>query len=75
MVERTECTDQAALSNIEVSMTSCVNPVNQGVKMTKLQAKGDDTLAILHQENVWICDMGTRTYLLWSNTHARNVEE
>ena len=41
--------------------------------MTSLQVKGDDTLAILHQENVWICDMGTSTHVTWSNKCTRNV--
>ena len=40
-----------------------------------LQEKGDDTLAILHQDNVWICDTGASMHVTWNNKGARNVHD
>jgi hypothetical protein len=44
-----------------------------GVDVTALQAKKSDTLAILLQESVWICDTGASTHVKWTNKCKRNV--
>ena len=49
------------------------DPEKLDIDVLMLQEKGDDTLAILRQENVWICDTGASTYVTWSNKGARNV--
>lgn len=56
MVERKECKDQVIMKGWSV-VDIIVNSMNQGVDVTTLQTKGDDTIVIMHQENVWICDM------------------
>ena len=63
--------------NFEVLLASFVDPVNQGVDMTSLQMKGDDTLVILCQEKEWVCDMGASAHMMWSNkcTSTRNVHD
>jgi hypothetical protein len=30
-------------------------------------------MVILHQENVWICDMGASVHVIWSNMGAKNI--
>ena len=34
-----------------------------------------NTLAILHQENVWICDTGASMQVTWCNSGAMNVHD
>ena len=49
------------------------NPEKLGIGMLKLQDEGNDTLALLHHKNVWICDMGDSTHVTWSNKGAKNI--
>ena len=63
---------ESASSNVEVSLAS-FDPEKLGIDISTLQEKGDDTLAILHQENVWICDTGASTHVTWINKGARNI--
>ena len=72
--EKNAKTYSAAL-NVEVSLMSFVESLNQGVNMTSLKAKGDDTLAMLHQENVWICVTSASTHVTWSDKCTRNVHD
>ena len=46
-----------------------------GVDASKLQDEGNDTLAILRQENEWICDTGACTHVTWSNKGAKNIRD
>jgi len=39
------------------------------------QVRKCDILAILHQENVWICNTGASTHVTWSNKDARNAHD
>ncbi len=64
---------KAASSSVEVSLVS-FDPEKLGIDISTVQAKGDDALAILCQENMWICDTGTSTHVTWSNKGARNVQ-
>ena len=54
---------KSATSIMEVSLAS-LNPEKLGIDMSKLQDEGNDTLPILHQENVWV---------MWSNKGAKNI--
>jgi hypothetical protein len=52
---------------------SLSNPGKKVVDVTALQAMKGDTLAILHQENVWIFERGTSTHTTWGNKCAKNM--
>ena len=59
---------------MEVSLAS-LHPETLGIDVSTLQGEGDEMLAILHQENMWICDTGASTHVTWSNKGARNVRD
>jgi len=61
---------EAASSSVEVSLTSLV-PGKLGIDMPA--EKDDDALAILCQEDVWICDTGASTHVMRYNVGAKNV--
>ena len=63
---------EAASSSIEVSFTSLV-PGKLGVDVPA--EKGDDALAILRQEDVWICDTGTSTHVTRYNVGAKSIRD
>ena len=65
---------KSAASSVEVSRAS-LNPEKLGIDMSKLQDEGNDTLVILHQENVWICDTGASTHVTWNNKGAKNIRD
>ena len=46
-----------------------------GVDVTALQAEKGNTLDILCDENVWICDTGASMHVTWNSKCARNVHE
>lgn len=54
---------------------SLTDPRKAGFDFITLQAEKDDTLAIFHQKNVWICNTDVSTHIVWSNIHARNVHD
>ena len=62
---------KSASSNVEVSLTS-LNSTNTRVDLKSLQG---DTMAILRQENVWICDTIASTPVMWNNKGAINVHD
>ena len=66
---------ESASSSVEVTLTSLCNPVKEGVNVTALQAEKSDTLATSCQENVWICDTGASTHVMWSNKDVRDVQD
>ncbi len=49
-----------------------LNSTNMRVDLKSLHG---DTMAILHQENVWICDTGASTPVMWNNKGAINVHD
>ena len=53
-----------------MSLTS-VDPDKLGVVIPK----GDDALAILRQDDVWICDTGASTHVTRCNVGARNIRD
>lgn len=59
---------------MELSLAS-LEPKRLGIDISTLQGKDDDMQAILHQEKMWICDMGASTNLMQSNKGARNVHD
>ena len=63
---------EAASSSVEVSLTSLVLG-KLGVDV--LTESGDDTLAILRQEDVRICDTGASTHVTRYNVGAKNVRD
>ena len=65
---------KSAASSVEVSRAS-LNPEKLGIDMSKLQDEGNDLFAILCQENVWICDTGASTHVMWSNKGAKNIRD
>ena len=62
---------ESASSYVEVSLMS-LNSTNMQVDLKSLQG---DTMAILHQENIWICDTGASTHVMWNNKGAINVRD
>jgi hypothetical protein len=63
---------EAASSSVEVSLTSLV-PGKLGDDMPA--EKGDDALAILRQEDVWICDTGASTHVTRYNVGAKSIRD
>ena len=63
---------ESAASSVEVSLVS-LNPEKLGIDISKLHDEGNDTLAILRQENVWICDTGPSMHVTWSNNGVKNI--
>ena len=55
-----------------MSLTS-LDPTKLGIGVALLQARCKITMAILCQENLWICDTGASTHVMWSNRGAKNV--
>ena len=65
---------ETASSSVEVSLAS-VDPEKLGIDVTTVHGKGDDVLAMLRQENVWICNTGASTHVTWSSKGMRNVHD
>ena len=49
-----------------------LNSTNMRDDLKSLQG---DTMTILHQENIWICDTGVSTHVTWNNKGAMNVHD
>jgi hypothetical protein len=64
---------ESAASSVEVTLVS-LNPEKLGINISKLHDEDNDTLAILRQENVWICNTGASTHVTWSNNGAKKFE-
>jgi hypothetical protein len=62
-------TDASSMENTHASL----GPGQLEINMSKLLDEDNDTLTILHQENVWICDTGASTHVTWSNNGAKNI--
>jgi hypothetical protein len=58
---------------MKVSLVS-LNPEKLGIDILTLQDEGNDTLAILCQENVLICNTGASMHVTWSNEGAKNIQ-
>ena len=63
---------ESAASSVEVTLAS-LNPEELEINISKPRDEDNDTLAILHQENVWICGTGASTHVTWSNNGAKTV--
>jgi len=63
---------ESAVSSVEVTLAS-LNPEKLGIIISKLHAEENDMLVTLHQENVWIGDIGASTHVTWSNNGAKNI--
>jgi hypothetical protein len=57
---------ESAASIVEVSHASRSRE-KLGIDILKLQDKGNDSLVIFLQENVWICDTGASMHVTWKN--------
>jgi hypothetical protein len=44
-----------------------------GIDVSSLIAEKGDTLEILRDESVWICDTGASTHVTWSSKCVRNI--
>ena len=64
---------ESALLNIEVTLTLMGNFKKIRDDMMALQTEKSNAMAILHDENVWICDTGASTHVTWSSKCTRNV--
>ena len=64
---------ESASSSVEVTLASFGNPAIEGINMKELLAVKCGTLAVLCQKDVWICNMGASTDVMWSIKGARNV--
>jgi hypothetical protein len=54
---------ESASLSIEVTLMSMGNVKKIGVNMMALQAEKGNAMAILHDENVWICDTVASTHV------------
>jgi len=63
---------ESVASSMEVTLAS-LNPEKLGINGLKPRDEDNGTLAILHQENVLICDTGASTHVTWSNNGAKNI--
>ena len=66
---------ESVLPSVEATLMSFGNPVSNGVEAMALSGEKCDILAILHQENVWICNTGASTHVTWSNKDAMNAHD
>jgi hypothetical protein len=64
---------ESATSSVEMSLAS-LNLEKLGIDISKLQGDGNGMLAILRQENVWICNTGASMYVTWSNKSAKTYK-
>ena len=53
---------ESAASSVEVTLAS-LNLEMLGINILKLRDKDNDTITILCQENMWICDTGASTHV------------
>ena len=65
---------KSAASSMEVTLAS-LNPEKLGINVLKLCDEDNEMLAILHQENVWICDTGASIHVMWNNNRAKNIQD
>ena len=65
---------ESAASSVEVTLAS-LNPEQLGINILKPRDEDNDALAILRQENVWICDTDASTHVTWSNNGAKNIQD
>ena len=65
---------ESAASSVEVTLAS-LNPDQLGINISKPRGEDNDALAILRQENVWICNTGASTHVTWSNSGAKNIRD
>ena len=65
---------ESAVSSMEVTLVS-LNLEKLGINISKLCDEDNDMLAILCQENVWICDTGASTHVMWSNNGVKNIQD
>ena len=72
MVQKKNAKTESALSSMEVLLSS-LDPTKLGIDIMLLQAGCDVMLAILRQENMWICDTGVGMHVTWSNKVAKSV--
>jgi hypothetical protein len=63
---------ETASSNVEVSLTSLVPDKLEVVVPAE---NGADALAVLRQDDVWICDTGASTHVTRCNAGARNIRD
>ncbi len=63
------------MPSVEVTLTLIANSDIIGVGIMAHQAEKGNTMNILHDENVWICDTGASMHMTWSSKCARNVHE
>ena len=50
------------------------NPEKLGINVLKPRDEDNVTLAILRQENVWICNTGVSLHVTWSNNGGKTFE-
>ena len=66
---------ESSSSRAKVMLTSLDGPGKTGFHVKALQAKMGDTLTILHQENVWICDTSVSMPIMQSSKCAKNMNK
>lgn len=57
----------------EVKLASLNNIMEDGVKKITMKGKKANLLAILHQEDVWICDIRASNHAIWCYKRAVNL--
>ena len=66
---------ESATPSVEVTLTSIANSDIIGVDIMALQAEKGNTMDILCNENVWICDTDASMHVTWNSKCTRNVHE
>ena len=54
---------ESTMPSVELSLMSIINFDTIGVDIMALQAEQGNTMNILRNENVWICDTGASTHI------------
>ena len=74
LVQGEERGEESALLNVEVLLKP-LDPVKLGIDVASLQTRCNDTLAILCQENVWICDTCVSTHVTLGNKVTNSMQK
>ena len=63
------------MPSVEVMLTLIANSDIIGVDIMALQSEKGNSMDILPNKNMWICDTGVSTHITWSSKCTKNVHE
>ena len=64
---------ESAIPSVEVMLTLIANSDIIRVDIMALQAEKGNTMDILHNKNVWICDTGASVHVTWNSDMAKRA--